>query len=355
MLSSLAADRARVADLDAQILFLERSLKELKSQRQPVLERLDSYKYPVLTLPTEITTEIFMHFLPTYPLCPPLTGLDSPTLLTQICHEWREIALGTAALWRAISISSLMPFEHQFRLSSMWLNRSNCSPLSLDLAIYLLRRTELLSPLFLHCARWQHLNLRRLSIPLLRMIQFPMPLLRSLDLFLTNDDPDFITAKVVFPEAHLLRTVVLNDHAAKVLTLPWVQLTSLTLHGVYPQECVPILRYTSNLVHCKLVLVDDDGDVTIPDITLPALQSLELTGYAEGYLKTLIVPALRDLRVSESFLDPECIETLAAFISKSRCQLQELCVTDTAAESRDSYRDGFPLITVSFGRSTLDS
>jgi hypothetical protein len=220
-------------------------------------------------------------------------------------------------------------------------------------AIYPLRRTDLLSALVFHCARWQHLNLRRFSISLLRMIQVSMPLLRSLDLFLTNVDPDFITAKVVFPEAHLLRTVVLNDHAATVLTLPWVQLTSLTLHRVYPQECVPILQYTFNLVHCKLVLVDDDDDVTIPDITLPALQSLELVGYAEGYLETLIVPALRDLRVSESFLEPECVETLAAFISKSRCQLQELCVTDIAAESGDSYRDGFPLVTVSFGRSTL--
>ncbi|KAJ7859482.1 hypothetical protein B0H14DRAFT_628394 [Mycena olivaceomarginata] len=260
MLSSLAADRARVADLDAQILFLERSLEELKSQRQPVLERLDSYKYLVLTLPNEITIEIFMHFIPTYPLCPPMTGLDSPALLTQVCRAWREIALGTAALWRAISIPlrAQMLFKHQLRLSSIWLNRSSCSPISLDLnedAIYPLHGTELLSALMLHCARWQHLNLRRLTVPLLRMIQVPMPLLRSLDLSLINFNQDFITAKVVFPEAHLLRTVVLNDHAAEVLTLPWVQLTSLTLHRVYPQECVPILQYTSNLVHCKLALV----------------------------------------------------------------------------------------------------
>jgi hypothetical protein len=90
--------------------------------------------------------------------------------------------------------------------------------------------------------------------------------------------------------------------------------------------------------------------VTIPDITLPALQSLELAGYAEGYLKTLVVPALRHFRVSELFLELECVETLAAFISKSHCQLEELCVTDSTPKSRDSYRDAFPLITVSFVR-----
>jgi hypothetical protein len=44
-MSSPAADRARVADLDAQISFLERSLSQLQSEKQLVLERLYSYKY----------------------------------------------------------------------------------------------------------------------------------------------------------------------------------------------------------------------------------------------------------------------------------------------------------------------
>jgi hypothetical protein len=80
-MSTLAADRARLADLDAQILDLERSLSALRSQRQPVYEHLSAYTYPVLTLPNEITTEIFIHFLPNYPSWPPLTGPNSPTLL----------------------------------------------------------------------------------------------------------------------------------------------------------------------------------------------------------------------------------------------------------------------------------
>ncbi|KAJ6504124.1 hypothetical protein C8R47DRAFT_177927 [Mycena vitilis] len=54
------------------------------------------------TLPNEITSEIFLHFLPVYPRCPPLTGNLSPTCLTHICRRWREIALTTPALWRAM-------------------------------------------------------------------------------------------------------------------------------------------------------------------------------------------------------------------------------------------------------------
>ncbi|KAJ7086305.1 hypothetical protein C8R43DRAFT_311955 [Mycena crocata] len=71
-------------------------------------ERLtDSLVYPVLTLPNEITSQIFIYFLAAYPRCPPFQGLLSPIILTHICHQWREIALSTPALWRAITLDRL--------------------------------------------------------------------------------------------------------------------------------------------------------------------------------------------------------------------------------------------------------
>ncbi|KAJ7859512.1 hypothetical protein B0H14DRAFT_629186 [Mycena olivaceomarginata] len=346
---STLADRAHVSPSESRCQE-QRSSLALQSERKLVLEQ--SSKYPVLTLPTEIIIEVFMHFLPTYPLCPPLTGLDSPTLLTQICHEWREIALGTATLWRAILLNDhTIPFERQAHLCNMWLSRSLFHPLSIDIyedIVNPLRTAELLSALVLHRARWQHLNLRRLSISLLRMIEGPMPLLRSLNLFLTDYELDLITtANVVFREAHLLRTVVLNDYAAEYLTLPWAQLTALTLRGVFPRECVPVLQHASNLVHCELNLVNESVDT--PDITLPSLQSLTLTGRSvTGYLETLIVPALLELEIPESFLGPNSIDTLTSFMSKSRCKLRALCITQYASVSRDLFYKAFPLIAVCF-------
>ncbi|KAJ7719977.1 hypothetical protein B0H14DRAFT_3628667, partial [Mycena olivaceomarginata] len=82
----------------------QRSLPALLSEQKLVPERINSYN-SVLTLPTEITIEIFINFLPTYPLGQPLTGPDSPTTLTRICRDWRDIALVTPGLWRAISLS----------------------------------------------------------------------------------------------------------------------------------------------------------------------------------------------------------------------------------------------------------
>jgi disulfide oxidoreductase YuzD len=66
MLSALAADRGRIADIEAQISLLERSISEWQSKKQLFQERLDSYRYPVLTLPNEIVGEIFVHVLPIY-------------------------------------------------------------------------------------------------------------------------------------------------------------------------------------------------------------------------------------------------------------------------------------------------
>ncbi|KAJ7883947.1 hypothetical protein B0H13DRAFT_2667062 [Mycena leptocephala] len=89
MLSALA-DRARVADIETRILDLERTLAELRLEKTIVQERLDSYKYPVLQLPNEIVSEIFTHFLPIYPLCPPVAGFLSPTVLTHLSQVARN-------------------------------------------------------------------------------------------------------------------------------------------------------------------------------------------------------------------------------------------------------------------------
>ena len=80
-----AADRARIADIGAQIYELERFIKSLKEESDLLQGRLDAYAYPVLTIPNEIVSEIFVHFLPIYPKCPPPIGPLSPYLLCQIC------------------------------------------------------------------------------------------------------------------------------------------------------------------------------------------------------------------------------------------------------------------------------
>ncbi|KAJ7734749.1 hypothetical protein DFH07DRAFT_689007, partial [Mycena maculata] len=61
--------------------------------------RLDAYKDPVLTLPNEIVSEIFVHLIPRSPKCPKITGFQSPIFLGRICRKWREIAFSAPTLW----------------------------------------------------------------------------------------------------------------------------------------------------------------------------------------------------------------------------------------------------------------
>jgi hypothetical protein len=346
MLSVLAADRARVADIETRILDLERTLAELRLEKTTAQERLVSYKYPVLQLPNEIVSEIFTHFLPIYPLCPPVAGLLSPTVLTHICRKWREIALATPGLWRAISLSdggtSITPAD----LSEV-LSRSGCCPLSIAVDDYTFdygaTPEDVFSAVVAHRERWEHLKLS-ICLPDFPTIKGRLPLLRHVNLTFEDDAP-----VIVVDEAPLLRTAILSALDLSNVALPWGQLTSLTLDRLEADDCVPILQQTSNLVHCELRLFDwrYDASNPLPDVPLPCLESLILNdweGPLPGYLHTFIVPALRSLRVPEPWLEPNPVASLASFISKSGCKLHDVHIAANIPEHETSYRKAFPLI-----------
>jgi hypothetical protein len=83
------------------------------------------------------------------------------------------------------------------------------------------------------------------------------------------------------------------------------------------------------------------------------LETLILDSYtlrATGFIDTFVVPALRTLHVTEDVLGASPIGTLASFISKSGCSLQEVRITRHRWVPEDVYREAFPSITTfSFG------
>ncbi|KAJ7507069.1 hypothetical protein B0H11DRAFT_1970085 [Mycena galericulata] len=358
--TELAADRAQISNIDAQILKLKRSLQSLREEKAFIQGRLDAYTYPVLTLPNEIVSEIFIHFLPKYPKRPPVIGLRSPTLLCQICRKWRHIALSTPALWRAIRAIwfSQSRVEKERDLFETSLKLSGSCPLSIALIV---TETEdapqelstFIETLSTYSARWEHLKLF-LPLRTLRFLAGPLPQLR--DLSLGCDLPEDFDADPTeaFHEAPLLQTVSLHSYRdAYRAVLPWSQLTTLTVDFMEPGHCAVVLNLAVNLVHCELRIVQS-GDI-YPSLStvapLPYLQSFAISLHTfplshprdpvPGFLDTLTLPALRKLRVAEGFLHPEPVATLVTFLSRSGCTtLDELCITGSKLP-RHTYRAAF--------------
>ncbi|KAJ7201152.1 hypothetical protein GGX14DRAFT_659338 [Mycena pura] len=352
--STRAADRARVAEIAGEVAGIARELEDLgerlglsslrlsvqalRSEEANIRERLSSYYDPASILPTEIVSEIFVHVLPAYPICPPLAGKSSPTQLTHVCRQWREIALRTPSLWRAIMIP--------FRLESWdldfvqtWLRRSGSCPLSLHIPDKLPNLTvwsattvfEIIVP---HRARWEYLSLYLWNWcnDLLEIIG-PMPLLREmkLDASCGRWDTHSTSLPTVFGEAPHLRSMTFVEYTFPSISFPWLQLTYLCLARIHVDDCFKLLQQTVNLVHCGICPVIDVY-TTEPDLRLPRLESLELV-QCDGldvmeYLGTFIVPALLRLQVPDYDLDPDhFFHSLSAFIAKAGCKLQELHIT----------------------------
>ncbi|KAJ7440051.1 hypothetical protein B0H11DRAFT_1656618, partial [Mycena galericulata] len=86
--------------LSSEIAALYATLIRIKEERERLQAHLDACIYPVLALPNEIVSEIFIHSLPP----PEAQSSDSSAIQTlialgQVCHKWRGISLSTPRLW----------------------------------------------------------------------------------------------------------------------------------------------------------------------------------------------------------------------------------------------------------------
>ncbi|KAJ7149284.1 hypothetical protein C8R43DRAFT_1068483 [Mycena crocata] len=310
------------------------------------VEPLACGAYPILTLPNEITSEIFVHFLPVYPICPPLRGFFSPIILTHVCHQWREVALSTPALWRGIKLDSKQESAAERKeLLQAWITRSRALPLSIEVFINGELPLETEAVLVSHRPRWEFVKLRWLKADALPTIfSGSMPVLRHLDLAFQTI-PTTLMDPFNFGDLPLLCSVTL-DSLFEGVGLPWAQLTTLKLLEVYTFECTPILQQSVSLIHCELALYSTNHDDSRQhDITFPHLQTLICSVQdgipMSGYIESFIVPALQSLRVTEAMLGSTPIHSISAFISKSGCTLQELHISGIGSSS---YREAFRFI-----------
>ncbi|KAJ7280994.1 hypothetical protein C8J57DRAFT_1300619 [Mycena rebaudengoi] len=361
--STMSDVRGRISELDARNLTLDAAVE---LERQDLQTHLGEYKCPVLTLPAEITSEIFVHFLPPYPERPPTTGLSSPEFFGQICRTWREISLGTPRLWRAIQLCPEEELQTRaLDLLKTWLLRSKDCPLSICLEYDPYSPNMGVIPfveaILAHAERWEYINLEMPFNPrVLNLIasgsDFPLPLLRSVTLrhcALSRDVPE--APPSLFGIAPKLKKVTLSSLSlGPAIELPWSQLTTISIQSLREAQCVEIFQQAAALAEfrCDRVFRDGDEDPS-PVAPLRSLKSLALE--CRFLLDRLTTPALQHLSISDSrsWVASQLIDKVNALILRSRCTLVSLRITRTI-ESAAPYRAAFPLIptiTATMGRS----
>ncbi|KAJ7639736.1 hypothetical protein DFH06DRAFT_1478405 [Mycena polygramma] len=342
--SSAAADRARIAEIGARISELKSSIKLLKDEQNFYRKRLATYTYPVLTLPYEVVSKIFVQFLPVYPTPPPIRGILSPNVLGQICQKWRDIALTDPLLWRAISLSLRKDtgIPQKLQVLETWLKRSGSCPLSINLDIGKYSDSPETPNLFLqaitsHCARWEHLKLYSTSHHPFPSTTGPLPLLRTFYTCSIKDKTENSSPLIsALHAAPLLRKVAVVWYDNYRPFFPWAQLTVVTVGGISAPNCVELLTKAVNLVYCQLNIPWFLGTEapSLPAITLLNLETFILTGHPRGsplawrFVDTMTLPALRRFQVSQCILRKDPIATLVSLISRSGCLIHELCITE---------------------------
>ncbi|KAJ7223919.1 hypothetical protein C8J57DRAFT_1731382 [Mycena rebaudengoi] len=345
---SVAELRIQLSEVDELITQQKRALEELEARHTSIRLQLDCVAYPVLTLPFEITSEIFIHCLPERP-SPiidrhdelPAAALEAPILLLRICKEWRRIALAVPALWSTLQLSLDIDSEEMgmARIASLgisslvdsydaWLARACARPLSLgfsgclednlDHAVTILTR---------YAPQLQRieLELELVTLPqssalITGPISFPM--LQRLRIVMPDaiEDGGEDGVKIrFFADATQLREVILWDVHPAFMQLPWDHLTAFTGEHMTVADCLWVLRAAPLLIECTLGNMDDaDEGPTRKLVSHSRLQKLRLPDYGFHLLRFLDLPALQALYLDDLYLgEGDESGWLLPFISRS--------------------------------------
>ncbi|KAJ7646686.1 hypothetical protein FB45DRAFT_1098648 [Roridomyces roridus] len=275
-----AAARARIAQLNRA----QHPLSYSKLLERDTLQKaLKNYKYPVLTLPSEVTSEIFVHFLPSYPKRTSFVGRCSPSLLLQVCREWRDVALATPELWSTFEVemgyrdTSAVSTRRQLLLVE-WLERSKDCPLSVELVCPTSESpaiaAALLDALVHHSHRWQDMKLV-IAYQHLQRIAGSVPILRDLHLDAEWTDNPSPLQSFTF-HAPSLRQLGLNAgvHFNTFKDVfPWSLITVFN-GDLYEHEAALVLRSARALEQCK-IMIDSESEETISVSPIPPLHHLK--------------------------------------------------------------------------------
>ncbi|KAF7329199.1 F-box domain-containing protein [Mycena kentingensis (nom. inval.)] len=362
--SQLADQRAEVASLGDQVAALEGQLVSLRSQHAFARQTLHEYVYPVLDLPREVSSEIFLQTVVDV-FAQREAGLRKrnrlqlfPLSLAHVCRSWRDIALSTPALWSSVALACYNIWA-PVKMLERWLARSGALPLDLYLDTGDRAMADEILPVILpYATRWRRLHFfaswgnQDLFVLDPTMFSHAPAMLEELemrDFSIAGLDSAVTTIDRPFKDATNLRRLTMNVVTLVSLALPFTHLTELTMTG--PATPFGVLRIltavTANLESLNLRLGSSpQGTAYSGSVTLPRLRKLSCASkYAVPALDILTLPALEDLSLGITGGVNSDTRVLA-LLDRSECALRSLRLDSSAVVTAHALFQAAPTRTV---------
>ncbi|KAJ7609945.1 hypothetical protein FB45DRAFT_1122635 [Roridomyces roridus] len=271
--------RTEIALLDQELHALRAQIALVRAKRDRAAELLQTLAYPVLSLPNEITSELFVQYLA-------VDARRSPLPLTWVCRAWRDLAHRCCRLWSTFD-SKFHPVDQL----SFWLRHSGGRPL--DLILGGMSQAKLADS-YNYLAQWRTVQSPSSSLTPFFSLRGPFPTLEKLHIPFGDE----LSTTPTFLDAPRLREVEVwvdeNHHWRGVL--PWGQLTTLHLSS---DSAAPFLDTAPQLEELRLELqasfVSPLPSPSTPPLILFRLRTLSLeNAFCCGILQHLTLPALEN-------------------------------------------------------------
>jgi hypothetical protein len=320
-----------ISIIDVEIEQIEGVLNSLKRKRAHIQESIDDYNIilsPVRRLSMDILGVIFTHCLATH-RNPIMSASEAPILLTQICRDWRSIALSIPRLWSRLYIPTFRRVRHDFpevfpyvldgehRMEAhaeevqRWLRLSAACPLAITLmpSVDPASHPPLWDAIIQSSRRWQQLELGYLSpesddlTRLLSLSPDDLCMLRELRIYSlypsvnphTQEVQENLWHQSGLLTAQGLRSISIADmrqtYAFPALAgIPpnWKNLNHLFIHSrIWLGLARQMLSYCCNLVACLLEIAGyndtiPNASIILSSCNLPHLTFLSLEGDLNG-------------------------------------------------------------------------
>ncbi|KAJ7253522.1 hypothetical protein C8J57DRAFT_626003 [Mycena rebaudengoi] len=326
--------------LSGEIKAMGSTISDLTDQCRRLRETIEAHEALMSLarrLPEDVLQEIFRACLPSTGN-PVMSSRVAPLLLTQVCANWRKIALCTPQLWAGLHV--VVPNVSRLRqvtgAAETWLARSGALPLSITVAVS--RACEpasdniatMIDVLRTYSRRWKRIKItlspRTILTPLTNLHVSDVPILETITFTSfgggtwqnANLPLEIPWRRFNFLRAPTIRRASFASLGGNLCTLPlpWAYLRSLSLTGGDVKEsssfyltsgaALSILRQCRDLQVCTVCISPDHSPIANDDAVLkqPSFTLRYLTRFtvdnrehsqlnAIAFFEGLRIPALK--------------------------------------------------------------